>query len=270
MLSDTDRQSARGGLGQLLRLCVVGIVSTPLWLSSEALALEFQCEAPGDVRYLKAEIPGEERLCEVTVNYENTGERRVMWYAENDTLFCSAKIYALKDKYENLWNFGCEQWPDLDGIDELSPSNRQILDTQLRAMIEQGKSASPAFKVNSVKAVASTLFDKQPGALAMQFILSNGDQTQVVVDDGSSWELVSSINNLSTHIPSDKSISTAFISSVNDAGALEIETTLVSEASENCFGNLVINASIENEVTPQTSHEYICDAAIVVSENEAE
>lgn len=269
MLSDLARKSPKGGLKNLFRTVVLGTLTIPFWLSSDALALEFYCEAPGDVRYLRAEIPGAERLCEVTVNYENTGERRVLWYAENDTLFCSAKIYALKDKYENQWNFACEQWPDLDGIDQLSPSNRQILDTQLRAMIDQGKNANPGFRVNSVKAVASTLFDKQPGALALQFFLSSGDITQVIVDDGSSWELVATVKDLASHVSADRPISTAFISSVNDSGALEIETTLLSEADQNCFGNQTIEASAENNVSAQISHEYICDSSIL-AENNAE
>ncbi len=269
MLSDTVRKSARGGLSHLCRTFVLGAMMAPLWFSNDVSALEFYCEAPGDVRYLRAEIPGAERLCEVTVNYENTGERRVLWYAENDTLFCSAKIYALKDKYENQWKFNCEQWPDLDGIDQLSPSNRQILDTQLRAMIEQGKSANPGFKVNSVKAVASTLFDKQPGTLALQFFLSSGDLTQVIVDDGSSWELVATVKDLASHVSADIPVNTAFISSVSDSGALEIQTTLQSAAAQNCFGNQVITASAENSVSAQTSHEYICDASIL-AENDAE
>ncbi|MFK8076691.1 MAG: hypothetical protein AB8B84_08915 [Granulosicoccus sp.] len=269
MLSDTARKPARGGLSYLCQSFVLGAMLAPLWFSNDVLALEFYCESPDEARYLRAEIPGSERLCEVTVNYENTGERRVLWYAEHDTLFCSAKIYALKDKYENQWNFTCEQWPDLDGIDQLSPSNRQILDTQLRAVIEKGKSANPGFKVNSVKAVASTLLDKQPGTLAIQFLLSSGDLTQVIVDDGSSWELVSTVKDLASHVSADIPVTTAFISSVSDSGALEIQTTLQSEAAQNCFGNQVIAASAQNSVNPQTSHEYICDASIL-AENDVQ
>lgn len=269
MLLDNAGQATQSGLRALCRTFVLSTLLAPLWLSSHAYALEFYCEAPSDVRYLRAEIPGEERLCEVTVNYENTGERRVLWYAENDTLFCSAKIYSLKEKYENQWNFTCEQWPDLDGIDQLSPSNRQILDTQLRAMIEQGQNANPGFKVNSVKAAASTLFDKQPGALALQFFLTTGDLTQVILDDGSSWELVATVKDLASHVTADIPVSTAFISSVTDSGALEIETTLISEVAQHCFGNQTIIPSDENAVSPQTSHQYICDSS-VLAENDAQ
>lgn len=249
----------------ILRLIKVSGLSLLVWFSPQALALEFECEIPGETRYLRLEIPGQESLCEVSVSYEKTQERRVMWYADKDTLFCSAKIYALKDKYEKQWKFNCEQWPDLDGIDQLSPSNRKILDIQLKSLIEKGETADPTFRVSRVKAVASNLYDKQPGSLALQFFLSNGDVTQVITDDGESWKLFSSIENMASHISSDLPVSSALISAISDSGTLEIETTIASEAEQNCYGKQVFGTSPDNQLKPRTQHQYICDKSLATA-----
>ena len=229
--------------------------------SSQSLAVEFQCEIEGDKRYLRLEIPGKENLCEVSVSYDNTGERRVMWYADKDTLFCSKKVYALKDKYEQQWKFKCEQWPDLDGIDQLSSANRKILDFQLKALIEKGKESTPSFSVSRIKAVESQLDDGKSGTLAVQFFLSDGDVTQILNGDAKSWRLLSSIDNLATHISSDLPVSTALITAITDSGTLEIETTLASEPKENCYGQQVF-ATNKNELKARTEHRYICDQVI--------
>jgi hypothetical protein len=234
-------------------------------LSTQAFALEFQCEVPGDTRYLQLEIPGKQSLCEVSVHYEKTGERRVMWYAENDTLFCSAKIYTLKDKYEQEWNFRCKKWPDLDGIEQLSPSNRRILDTQLKLLIENGQNSNPSFRVNRVKAVASNHLDQQPGNLALQFFLSSGDVTQVITDNGETWKIFSSIDNMASHISSDLPISTALISAISDSGTLAVETTMASDTAQNCYGQQVFDTSADNELEPRTQHRYICDNPVATT-----
>ena len=251
-----------------LRLLKASVLALFFGFSPQALALEFQCEANGDTRFLRVEIPGKERLCEVSVNYKKSGERRVMWYADKDTLFCSAKIYELKEKYEQQWKFKCDQWPDLDGIDLLSPSNRKILDTQLKLLIEKGKSSKPGFSVKSVKAVASNLFDKQPGTLALQFFLSTGDVTQVIFGDGSSWKIFSSIDNLASHISSDLPVNAALISAISDSGTLEIETTLASENEQNCYGQQAFSASDDDGLTPKTQHRHICDKSVVAAKQE--
>jgi len=224
-------------------------------------ALEFQCEVPGDIRYIRVDIPGEEHLCEVSVKYEYTGERRVMWHAENDTLFCSARAYELRDKYENSWNFNCATWPDRDGVDQLSASQRVILDEQLKSLIEQGQNSTPAFKVTAVKAVASTLLDAQAGTLALQFFLTNGDLTQIIIDEKSSWEVFATFNDLATHVISDLSLSTAFIESISDSGALSVNTTSAGESEFYCHGNQVLLVEPGNRLTPRSEHRSICEAS---------
>ncbi len=264
MLPDPSRKS----LLKTIRRAAHGISTaliciTSLLLIAPSHALEFQCEIEGETRYLRLEIPGQQRLCEVSVNYKNTGERRVMWYADKDSLFCSAKIYALRDKYENQWKFNCEQWPDLDGIDQLSPSNRKILDTQLKELIDDGRKSSPQYRVEAVKAVASNLFDKQPGTLALQFFLSTGDVTQIITDDGNDWNVVTTVKDLAAQINSDTPVTAAYVQSITDSGALEISTTIASEDTQHCFGNQVLVPGAENTLEARTSHEYICNAALV-------
>jgi len=263
MLPDPSRKS----LLKTIRRAAQGISTALICIMSLLLiapshALEFQCEIEGETRYLRLEIPGQQRLCEVSVNYKNTGERRVMWYADKDSLFCSAKIYALRDKYENQWKFNCEQWPDLDGIDQLSPSNRKILDTQLKELIEDGRNSSPQYRVEAVKAVASNLFDKQPGTLALQFFLSTGDVTQIITDDGNDWNVVTTVKDLAAQINSDTPVTAAYVQSITDSGALEISTTIASEDTQHCFGNQVLVPGAENTLEARTSHEYICNAAL--------
>jgi len=92
-----------------------------------SLSQEFECAAGEDRRFIRLELPGEEHLCEVSVTKRDQS-RQVMWYANNETLFCSAKIYELRGKYENQWGFTCTEWLDTGGIDRLSERHRSILD----------------------------------------------------------------------------------------------------------------------------------------------
>lgn len=243
----------------------LAVVACALLIGSTSLlrpahALEFRCEIPGDVRFLKVDIPGEERLCEVGVTYQATGERRAMWYADNDTLFCSAKAYALRDKYENLWGFSCRQWPDRDGIDQLSPSHRAILDQQLKRLISRGSSASTPFEVESVRAAASTPLDDQPGILALQYFLSTGDRTELISNDGLDWEVFATFDDLVSQLSTDDAVSAAFIRSVNDTGALEITTDVAGETAQSCRGTQVLRVMGDNALHPLTPHRYVCDA----------
>ena len=249
----------------ILRLLKVSGLSLLLLLSPKAIALEFQCEFPGDTRFLRLEIPGEKNLCEVSVSYEKNGERKVQWYADKDTLFCSLKIHELKEKYENNWKFVCEQWPDLDGIDSLSKANRKILDTQLKAIIEKGKTATPTFTVERVKAVASNSVDKQPSSLALQFFLSNGDTTQIINGDGKTWKLLTTIDNIASLISSDLSVNTALVSAISDSGTLEVQTSITTESEQNCYGQQAFKIASNIRPKPLTQHQYLCEKPLADS-----
>lgn len=229
------------------------------WLySANATALEFNCKVPGDERFLRLEVPGQDHLCEVTVTRQ-TGERQVKWYANHDTKFCTSKAYELRDKYVNDWNFNCETWPDLDGIDALSDRHRTVLDAELKRMIETGKTSEPSFTVESVRATANATSDASSSSLALQYFLSTGDTTQFIVDDGQAWEVVSKIDQLALQVESDVKIAAALVEAITDSGDLQIITVVENDDTEdNCFGSQVLAAKNRSELVARTPHRYTC------------
>jgi len=244
-------------------LLLVGIVAP-------ASALEFECKINSERRFIRVELPGTDHLCEVQVSYQ-TGEQRVLWYADNETLFCSAKAYDLRKKYEDTWDFVCNRWPDRDGIDELSARHRYILDTQIKGLISDGKTSTTPFSVAAVKAAASTPINDNPGTLALQFFLqdNNGenprDITQIIIDDGSSWKVLARIDSLAAQINTadDIQINNAIISAVTDAGAIEISTVVTADANstakrEDCYGRQVLHAQDNGDLVARTPHRYVC------------
>ena len=104
-------------------------------VTGAAHAQEFECSVPGDKRYIRLELPGQVHLCEVTVTKSSDGSRRVTWYANHETMFCSAKIYELRGKYENQWGFSCTEWLDTGGNDQLSERPRALPDAGFKARI---------------------------------------------------------------------------------------------------------------------------------------
>ncbi len=231
-------------------------------LPSLSYALEFQCDLNGDVRQLAVLIPGEQHLCEVSVDYESTGKRKVMWHADNDSLFCSAKAYALIEKYENEWGFSCAKWPDRDGVDELSATQRSILDLQLKKHVSAGKSAEEPVTVIAIKATASTPLDHEPGTLAIQYFLSDGsDQTEIINDNDTSWNVFATIDNMASQISGIKLVDTALISTITDGGALEIVTAMaVDEGGLYCHGKQVLMPDANSQLNPRTPHLVVCEA----------
>lgn len=260
-MTDQTKHTHATSFFSITLFTLLGTIAATLISVPAAIALEFQCQVPGDVRYLRVAIPGKNHLCEVSVEYEYTGERRVMWHAENDSLFCSARAYELRDKYENNWDFSCTKWPDRDGVDKLSASQRAILDIQLKALIQQGKESTPTFTVKAVKAVASTPLNNQAGALAIQYFLSTGDLTEIIFDESGSWEVLATFKDLATRVDSDLPISSALIDSISDSGALAIRTQVSNDSDMHCRGNQVLVVNPNSQLTPRTSHRYICEAA---------
>lgn len=236
-----------------------------IWLiaANQVHALEFQCELPGDVRYIRVDIPGKEKLCEVSVKYEYNGENKVLWHAQNDTSFCTARAYELRDKYINSWDYKCTNWPDRDGIDKLSPSQRTILDQQLKSLIERGRSGDTPYRVTAVKALASSTQENTQSLLAFQYFMDNKtDYTEVIVDDGDSWKLMASIDNLAAQIESDAPLGSALIHAINDTGSLEIHTTVKDGPQHECIGSQVLRVTPDGDVTAKTSHIYVCHEAL--------
>lgn len=292
-----EAQHQFGSPQQLARRLVLKIgLALLLLLPSLSQALEFQCELNGDVRQLSVLIPGEQHLCEVSVDYESTGERKVLWHADNDSLFCSAKAYALIGKYENEWGFSCAKWPDRDGVDELSATQRSILDLQLKKrMIEEeivenpvsefaidaiaeadaqapvfvfasdgeGDGAEVPVSVLAVKATASTPLDQEPGALAIQYFLSDGsDQTEIINIKGTSWSVFATIDNMANHVTGAQPVDTALISTITDGGALEIVTTMRADDGKlYCYGRQVLMPDANSQLNPRTPHRIVCEAS---------
>jgi hypothetical protein len=189
-----------------------------------------------------------------------------MWYADNDSMYCSARAYELKDKYKENWGFSCITWPDTDGIDKLSPTHRVILDLQLKELMTQGENAEEPFQVTHVKTAASTPLDNQPGTLALQFFLSDGtDRTQIIVDEKDSWELFATIDNLASRVSSDTPISSALVTSITDSAALEVLTTVVDGPDRQCQGRQVLLVRGDNQLDERTAHHFVCQPDILAS-----
>jgi len=235
------------------------LVWAALTLSPTVAALEFQCEVPDDTRFLRVDIPGVEHLCEVSVTYQESGAREVMWYARNDSMFCSVRAYELRDKYQDLWNYDCTTWPDRDGINMLSPSQRLILDRRLKSLLQLGSQSSPKFTIKAVKAVASTQLDKEPGKIAFQFFTENTNFTEIIDDQSTEWRLTTTIHNMATQVVSDLPVSVAVVHSINDKGDLEVHTQLVDQQQADCAGKQVLTPVGSNGIVKaRTPHRFVC------------
>lgn len=252
------------GSGRVVSPLIVPLIASVFASASfvtNAYALEFQCEVPGDTRYIRVDMPGEEHLCEVSVTYKETGVREVKWHASNDSLFCSARAYEMADKYENIWNYTCSSWPDRDGIDLLSPTQRLILDQRLRVLMDEGEQAEPPFIIQSIKATASTPLDKQPGKLALQFFTNNGDFTEIIDDQTYAWTVETTIVDLASQVEGDVSPEFALINAIDESSTLEVYTQLI-ENDIDCYGSQLLSAIGETGDTEARSpHLYVCDSA---------
>ena len=266
-LSPGNQIVARFNAVTALSLLIV-LLATPL----SALAQEFECSLPGDKRRLQLELPGQDHLCEVSVT-DNNELRRVMWYANNESLFCSAKIYELRDKYESEWGFECTGWLDTDGIDKLSERHRRILDDELKQRIRQGQEADPPHRVTGVKAVASNPLNLATGTLALQyFFIDEGatsprDITHVIYDDGKQWQSIAQLESLRSYIDSaetevDTFITSALVHDITEAGVLSVNTTLEDVNNSNsgtaCQGSQLLLVS-ETDIAPRSPHRVLCN-----------
>jgi len=247
----------------------IGLI-TALVFSASVQAQEFECSTEDDRRFIRLELPGQEHLCEVSVTHLNE-VREVKWYANHETLFCSAKIYELRDKYESQWGYQCSEWLDTSGIDELSERHRTILDGELKTLIKAGQNATPQFRVTGVKAVASNPLNLAPGALAVQYfmqeITATGDETprdmtRVIFDDGAKWRAIAQLDSLSEYVGHEYSgeIASALVHGISDGGMLHVNTTLASPVNAHgqaCQGVQLLLVS-ENAVALRSPHRVTC------------
>lgn len=230
-----------------------------------AAALEFECSLPGDTRYLRVDLPGEEHLCEVSVIGGAGGpERRVLWYADNETLFCSAKAYELRDKYVDTWSFDCVREPDRDGIDQLSERHRAILDTQLKSLLARAADDEPGVEASGARAVASSPLPGRSSLLALQFFLADGgDLVRVVSEEEGRWRTFAELRDLAASVPSPDGlgVEAAFVDAIDGGGALDVVTLLSRDDGSFCEGRIALQASDDGTLVPITPHRNDCDGA---------
>lgn len=243
--------------------------AAPVPTINSAHAQEFECSVPGDKRFIRLELPGQEHLCEVSVTRQDQS-RDVMWYANNESMFCSAKIYELRGKYESEWGFSCSEWLDTGGIDKLSERHRSILDQELKILIDAGSNAEPSYRISGVKAVASNPLNLAEGTLALQyFIVDDGaseprDITHIIYDDGSEWESVAQLESLSNYIDSateNEAITSALVSDITDAGVLSVNTTVsdsqINDSEALCQGRQILLVQ-DGQAAASSPHQVLC------------
>ncbi len=119
----------------------------------------------------------------------------------------------------------------------------------------------------AIKATASTPLDHEPGTLAIQYFLSDGnDQTEIINDNDTSWTVFATIDNMASQITGVEPVDTALISTITDGGALEIVTTMTADDGKlYCHGKQVLMPDSNSQLNPRTPHRIICEASASLS-----
>jgi len=252
-------RTARSGLllalaGALLVVIVPGTARATL-----------ECELPNDRRQLRIELPGDDHLCEVSVTYQS-GERRVLWYADNDSLFCSEKLDQLEKKYTEDWGFTCGLWPSSDGIDVLPPKHRRALDRELLARLRSGSAPDDV-------RVASISLGQEGMLIAVQWLNDRADGLTVYRDTttepaAASWQSLADIDDLTASLPDeaylddpDLAIERALLTGIDESGTLAI-TTIVDGADRGsvCRGRQRLALDPQGELIARTPHRHVCES----------
>lgn len=243
---------------------------------------------------MRVDYPGINHLCEVSVTKEGES-REVKWYADVESTFCSEKIDELIGKYVNQWNFSCDEWPDHDGIDDLSPRQRKFLDDIVRQN-RNTRHDQEEYTLLGTRALTNSI--ALPGAtepnslLAVQLFLglvrndsqnraSDSDTTQTgggqlsvanrlifVTDDGENQELLATLDDLNAVINLEEqgyTLDSVIIDSLHPNGELNV-TTLVAapdddpDAIPSCFGHQKFQTSATG-LKSLGDHQMVCDDA---------
>lgn len=240
-------------------------------ISAPVVATEYECRSGNDIRYIRVDYPGVNHLCEVSVTSSNK-RREVKWYADSESTFCSEKIIELTGKYQNQWGYSCEEWPDHDGIDELSSRQRKYLDELVRNNRSTEYKERPytllgtralqaSLAANNATTNASTPISENGNLLAVQLFLgrinsevdSESSETPgenvsqddampsvanrliIIQDDGESYETLSTLEDLSAVIEIDRDgylLDSVIIETLHPNGDLDV-STLVAAPSDN-------------------------------------
>lgn len=265
--------------------------------SAPALATEYECRSGNDIRYIRVDYPGVNHLCEVSVTSSNN-QREVKWYADSISTFCSEKIIELTGKYQNQWGYTCEEWPDHDGIDELSSRQRKYLDELVQnnrsteykqtpyTLLGTRALASLAASSATTNTSASNSDDSSSNLLAVQLFLgrikSKNDTTSeasgetempsvanrliIVQDDGESYETLSILDDLSAVIEVDRDgyfLDSVIIETLHPNGDLDVSTLVAApnddpEALPSCYGHQRLKRT-ENGLESAGEHQIFCD-----------
>ncbi|PID61033.1 MAG: hypothetical protein CSB44_08165 [Gammaproteobacteria bacterium] len=261
----TPRHSERRGRGNRLVSAVprIALLLAALLGTAQSMALEYQCSVPHDTRYIRVDIPGEDSLCDVSVTYSGTGEKRVMWFAQNSSGFCLEKAEQLRNKYTSEWDFDCRDWPDNDGVAELDDVQRRSFDQSLRRLLDNEDQ-----RPSAVRAIASPSGNK----LAVQYFFdespsSSGksDRTELLrIDDDGAWRRTRTIDDLASHVVSDPPVDSALIDSLGDDDTLGVLTVVTPDnvgSNMICRGKQMLQADGNSgELVVRTPHRYSCVA----------
>jgi len=225
----------------------MAMVAIPFLAVPPVLATEYECRSDQEIRHIRVDYPGFDHLCEVSINKEG-GSRDVKWYADAASSFCSDKIVDLVKKHEDLWGFSCEQWPDYDGIDELSPRQRKFLDELVKSSrtTERDDAQTNGDAEKSADLLAVQLFmgrvpstsatandDSASPALAAALAKKTppmSNRVLLIRDDGKSYDTLVTQDNLNELIEINKAgytLDSAMIDQIHPNGEVDV-TTLVT------------------------------------------
>ena len=275
------------------RLSALAIVLAAILVSvqSTVFAKEFQCSSGQDQRFIRMEYPGALHLCEVTVTRSDQS-RKVMWYADHDSSFCSEKIRELVGKYQNQWGFSCEEWPDRDGIDNLSKRHRSLLDSIIKQTMVEAGNSTPPYTVLGTRALVGplasggsdqTIDQKAAELVAVQLFttqpystnepsnpaidtLSPNNKLLFIRDDGEALETFARLDELKDLIEIEKegySLDSAIIEKILPGGQIEVSTLVAAPGDDpdknpSCYGRKLFKTTATG-LQGIEQHKFICD-----------
>ena len=241
----------------MLILCI-GNISAP------ASSADFTCAIPGDERHLRLDIPGEEHLCEVSVTPKN-GQRKVLWYANSNTVFCSEKTTELVTKYQQQWGFQCSSWPVEDDFTLLDLAQRRRLDLSLRDRRSRSDN-----DLTGLRVIMGPAHLDGSALIAVQWLADDGrdDALNLFIDSGSrndvaNWETAASVQPLVSAIDTSGAIvRRALIDRIDASGAVVLSTVIESaeqpEDAPSCRGEQRFTINPDGTLNALTPHRYSC------------
>ena len=235
-------------------LLLAGVALAPF-----AQGQRFDCETTGDRRHLALGLPGEAHHCEVVVTRLNTGERRVVWYADNGSAFCADKLGELVGKYEGDWGFECSRWPDASGVAALGPARRAALDERLRRRQATLGDGARVVGVRVATPPGGPRGGGGGGFEATELVVRDADgavRTELTLErDG---RTVARTEDLAASLAAgDRRVDDAWVDALAPDGSLSVATALVSGGAA-CRGAQTLRPDADGALVPGTPHRFSC------------